>query len=118
MNIVNIYHGQDAFDFAKGYHLNNTYHNISDDDIMIMRSKQDGYLKRDSICMYIISVLTIVEGAEPTHAVWHGTNKEKKKIILNPRAKRTFTTRDSVAGIDLALQNFNFNQFQEQEEVL
>ena len=113
MNIVNIYHGQYAFDFAKGYHLNNTYHNITDDDLMIMRAKQDGYLKRDSICMYIISVLTIVEGAEPTHAVWHGANKEKKKIILNPRAKRTFTSR---SAIDALVHNFAFDQ--PQEEVL
>ena len=110
MNIVNVYHGRDAYDFARGYHLNNTYHEMTDDDVVDLCEKQDSYLKRDVICMYIISVLTIVEGEEPTHAVWHGTNKEKKKIILNARAKRTFTPRAPTIDMGIALQDFNFDQ--------
>jgi hypothetical protein len=115
MNIVNVYHGRDAYDFAKGYHLNNTYYELTDDDVVDLCKKQAGYLKRDVICMYIISVLTIVEGAEPTHAVWHGTNKEKKKIVLNARAKRTFTPRASIIDLAQIMPHFDFNQ---QEEAL
>lgn len=89
MNIVNVYHLRDPYNFAEGYHHINQYYNASPDIIKSIIDRQEKFFKHNDVAGYLVDILEVhpTEG-EPVHTFKMRTGTEKQKIILNPRAKR------------------------------
>lgn len=89
MNIVNVYHLRDPYNFAEGYHHVNQYYNANAEELNAIITRQEKFFKNNDVCGYLVDILEVdPHGGEPVHTYKMKTGTEKQKIVLNPRAKR------------------------------
>ena len=89
MNIVNVYHAVDAYDYTRPMEHANAYKNLDEEVIKELIENQEAWVKNKTLAAYIISIMDYELGGEITYRTFARTNPPKTKIILNAEAKRS-----------------------------